>query len=571
MSAFLTNRTATVGIANLRSKTFHLPNRDDITLWTRGTSTGEQETRLQEAVNIIERYLNTCGLHCAPDKSELLVLGARTRGRPPSHDAPDPQVLLQGVPIPKVESLRILGVHMHKDGSGSATLPRLHNTAAQLTHLIRRVANRRNGLKEHDTLQMIQALLYSRITYGTPYLNLKTAEKQKLNLLIRKATKLALGLPTTASTDRLLRMGVHNSWEELAGAHLINQIERLKLTTTDRAVLRRTGYVTNPEHDDECKEKITSKLRECLQVLNIPRNMHPEHHRGRRLARVNAIRRKHRNDRQARYVDAAKYPGRNAFAISVTDHKSTTLALATILAKCADTAEEAAIALATHTSEHPIVVFTDSQAATRNYMKGRISIKAINILKRGDTPPPYTCIMWVPGHDGLEGNEVAHAAARASVNRASPHEIPGMSHPPKSAEETETIALTYQALLQHYRLGRRVYPPPHPKLTRNEGTDYRRLQSNTFTHGSLLHHFHPTLYSYTCPHCNVPDSLAHLLLQCKKTRETITAAQLAAPADAGQNLLAETWEAAISKPDLVDQRELVARARRAIQARGFLE
>nr|XP_054925839.1 uncharacterized protein LOC129384406 [Dermacentor andersoni] len=146
MSAFFTNRTATVGIANLRSKTFHLPNRDDITLWTRGTSTGEQETRLQEAVNIIERYLNTCGLHCAPDKSELLVLGACNRGRPPSHDAPDPQVLLQGVPIPKVDSLRILGVDIDKDGSGSATLPRLHNTVAQLTHLIRRVANRRNGL-----------------------------------------------------------------------------------------------------------------------------------------------------------------------------------------------------------------------------------------------------------------------------------------------------------------------------------------------------------------------------------------------------------------------------------------
>ncbi|XP_075539694.1 uncharacterized protein LOC142574518 [Dermacentor variabilis] len=220
MRAFLTSRTATVGIANLRSKTFHLPNKgtpqgsvvspllfnvallklprlldtvpgilhalyaDDITLWTRGTSTGEQEVRLQEAVNVIERYLNTCGLHCAPDKSEMLELGARTRGRPPSHDAPDPQVLLQGGPIPKVESLRVLGVHIHKDGSGSATLPRLHNTVAQPTHLIRRVANRHNRLKEHDTLQMVKALLYSRITYGTPYLNLKTAGKQKLNLLI---------------------------------------------------------------------------------------------------------------------------------------------------------------------------------------------------------------------------------------------------------------------------------------------------------------------------------------------------------------------------------------------------
>ncbi|KAH7984601.1 hypothetical protein HPB52_023075 [Rhipicephalus sanguineus] len=97
---------------------------------------GEQEDRLQEAVNIIERYLKTCGLQCAPEKSELLVLGARNPGRPQSYDAPDPQGFLQGIEIPQVDSLRVLELHIHKDGSSSATLSRLQNTVAQLTHLI---------------------------------------------------------------------------------------------------------------------------------------------------------------------------------------------------------------------------------------------------------------------------------------------------------------------------------------------------------------------------------------------------------------------------------------------------
>lgn len=185
--------------------------------------------------------------------------------------------------------------------TGPALLPYLGcRTVAQLTHLIRRVANCRSGFKEHDTLLMVQALLYSHITYGTPYLSLKTAEKQKLNLLIRKATKLALGLPPNASTDRLLRMGVHNTWEELAEAHLISQVERLKLSPPGRAVLQCTGYGTILEPDDEHKGKIRSQLRECLEVQRIPRNMQPEHHRGRRLARVNNVRDNHRNDPQAR-------------------------------------------------------------------------------------------------------------------------------------------------------------------------------------------------------------------------------------------------------------------------------
>ncbi|KAH6942792.1 hypothetical protein HPB50_010653 [Hyalomma asiaticum] len=109
-------------------------------------------------------------------ESEHLILKSRTRGRPAAYSEPDPNVTLSGKPIPKVETLRVLGLHIHKDGSGAATLPRLQRTLSQLTHLVRRIANRRSGLKEQDTLRVMQALLSSRITYGTPYLALKNAE-----------------------------------------------------------------------------------------------------------------------------------------------------------------------------------------------------------------------------------------------------------------------------------------------------------------------------------------------------------------------------------------------------------
>ncbi|KAH8009408.1 hypothetical protein HPB51_016687 [Rhipicephalus microplus] len=73
----------------------------------------------------------------------------------------------------------------------------------------------------------------------------------------------------------------------------------------------------------------------------------------------------------------------------------------------------------------------------------------------------------------------------------------------------------------------------------------------------------PTLHSYICPRCNVAHTLAHLLLQC----EVRVPRKQAAP-DAGQDLLSEAGEAAVSQPDLVEQRQVVVRARPAVQARG---
>ncbi|KAH6921327.1 hypothetical protein HPB50_027670 [Hyalomma asiaticum] len=83
--------------------------------------------RLQEAIDTIESYLQNCDLRCAPEKSEH-ILKSRTRGRPTAYSDPDPNVTLSGKPIPKVQTLRVLGLHIHKDGSGAATLPRLQRT-----------------------------------------------------------------------------------------------------------------------------------------------------------------------------------------------------------------------------------------------------------------------------------------------------------------------------------------------------------------------------------------------------------------------------------------------------------
>ncbi|KAL1414531.1 hypothetical protein MTO96_007321 [Rhipicephalus appendiculatus] len=167
------------------------------------------------------------------------------------------------------------------------------------------------------------------------------------------------------------------------------------------------------------------------------RNVHSKHHRGIELARVNAVRNNHRNDPHARREDAAKYPGHNDFAISVTFYKGTALASATILAKCADPSEEAATALASQASEDTTVVFTDLQTAACNNLKGRFSTRAIDIPKRSDTPLPYTCLEGIRG--GMHsGPRMREPALLARDPKYIPHDTGG---------QTESIPLTYHALL----------------------------------------------------------------------------------------------------------------------------
>lgn len=531
----------------------HALYADDLTIWTTGGSIGQQQDSLQEAINTTDSYLRVRGLSCAPEKSALLVLQKRTQGRK-RQPLPDPELSLHDTPILTTPTIRVLGLTIQSDGAGISTIHHLQGTLLQITHLIKRIANRRQGLKENDLVRLIQALLISRITYGTPYLALKNSEIKKLDIIIRQAYKLALGLPPTTSTAKFLQMGIHNTWDELREAHHINQIERLKLTHTGCHLLRRLGYQLPATHNP--RQRIPLELRNCISVAPIPKNMHPVHNQGRRQARVRMLRKILKVKPQGiRYVDAAKYHSKLAFAITTTDYQGTELTSATVFGQDSTTAEEIAIALAATTSQDIITVVTDSQAACRRYAAGYIDPLALRILQSIRNPPDLY-ILWTPGHESLEGNEAAHAAARAHIYRAFPSNTPA-----SPSEEYHSVPRRYKDILEHYRLERRTLPPPHEKLTKEEANTYRRLQTNTYPHGTLLHAIHPTSYSATCKYCPQPCTLYHMIWACANTPSL--------PPIPSPNH--EQWEGMLASPDPGDQLRLVERARQAATAQGLLD
>ncbi|CAN8002395.1 unnamed protein product [Ixodes pacificus] len=170
--------------------------------------------------------------------------------------------------------------------------------------------------------------------------------------------------------------------------------------------------------------------------------------------------------------------------------------------------------LAATTGDEYIIVLTDSQAACRNFLLGRISPAALKVLQNVRQLPELH-IVWTPGHESFEGNEAAHAAARAHTHRAVSQEGNDTQTP---CTFKPTPLQKYANILAHYRHERRQFPPPHPHLSRAEATAFRRLQTNSYSHGTLY-----------CTPCTPPSILLHA-----------TSAPSLAPCT--------TWSGSVSKP-----------------------
>ncbi|KAH6929808.1 hypothetical protein HPB50_005959 [Hyalomma asiaticum] len=110
--------------------------------------------------------------------------------------------------------MRILGLYVQSSSHNSVAIERLTLAVTQTTRLIARVSARKQGMKEKELLQLIHAFVISRLTYALPYLRLLSAEKERINRLIRKVYKTALGLTHSTSTSHLLSLGLHNTLDD---------------------------------------------------------------------------------------------------------------------------------------------------------------------------------------------------------------------------------------------------------------------------------------------------------------------------------------------------------------------
>nr|XP_050028077.1 uncharacterized protein LOC126523519 [Dermacentor andersoni] len=522
-----------IGVANRLERVAgvrHTIYADDVTLWVPGGSDGHIETTLQEAVNAIEEQLGGSGLVCSPAKSELLVIpptgaGRKRKNMEVEYERPNITVKTAlGQVILEVEKIRVLGLLIQRNRVNGETVNKLAAKAAAAMRLIKRVSNRRAGMKEESLTRLVQSFAVSHITYVAAFHNWRPSERNKIDATILKAYKAALGLLGSTSTEKFMALGVHNTLDEIAEAQRTAQLERLSETRTGRKILRDLGLEPR-EGEQQKDEPIPDSINRQLRVCPIPRNVNPEHNKERRLARARALVDLHAREEGAIYVDAAEYRGSSdAYAVvAVGASTGARKTAASVRTRQAHRAEEVAIALAV-SDPGCTTVLCDSRTAVKNYAKGRVCSEAARILRKAEDIGRTSAVVikWFPAHMGsdvsergnVNHNETANSAARGLTNRAAASTADSECWSRCSAKDKMT---SFNEIVKWYRLNRQTMPPPHPGLTRKEAVLYRQLQTGSLLTPVLAKHVCPSVYaSDVCRLCaKERATAAHILWDCR--------------------------------------------------------
>ncbi|KAH7953886.1 hypothetical protein HPB49_013370 [Dermacentor silvarum] len=109
----------------------------------------------------------------------------------------------------------------------------------------------------------------------------------------------------SSSTARLLNLGTHNTFKELAEATLIAQLTRLSGAAAGRTLLYQLGIapITHPTE----AVPLLLDLYSHLVIPPIPKIMHPEQDGKHRATRAKALHKQYGDSSEIAYVDVAAY------------------------------------------------------------------------------------------------------------------------------------------------------------------------------------------------------------------------------------------------------------------------
>lgn len=167
------------------------------------------------------------------------------------------------------------------------------------------------------------------------------------------------------------------------------------------------------------------------------------------------------------------------------------------------------------------IILSDSLSTIRSlqnfFNPGDIASKILNNLNLASGLGINIVIMWIPGHSGIIGNEIADEHASIAINNKDTVLINKMSFDDAKKLINERTKYKWQKIwnIQNTKLNeikRDIHRWINPNLNRKEDTVLNRLRSGhtRITHGFLMAREEPPI----CQTCGTLLTVKHLIADC---------------------------------------------------------
>ncbi|XP_040068051.1 uncharacterized protein LOC120841262 [Ixodes scapularis] len=354
------------------------------------------------------------------EKTKLLIFGRE-------RDNINPTLKFDELTIEKSDEHTILGIHVNTKLNPDKWIKRMRDTWRHGTSIIRRIANKHGGDGEGIARTIVQAALIPKVMYGGRFYRLTLNHWARLETLMNDARRCISGLPRQTRLEELHKCVPFPSLKELASTQEQAQRVKMQHTKQGREIAKLLGWKL--ENNTPIPDQLPPWERiDIAQSAPIPRKMNSDKNKERRRHKamkhaeeVKAI--IHCNDSHTIvcYPDASFSERGNAALAWYVENTKTTCTKHAPYCRTAQEAEITAIEEALNALGQEaqcgtsIIMFTDSQDAIRSLKTHQETGKAIrNItttaikLRMRDI---RASVRWIPGHEGIEGNEIANEAA----------------------------------------------------------------------------------------------------------------------------------------------------------------
>nr|WP_160869998.1 reverse transcriptase domain-containing protein [Pantoea sp. Taur] len=516
---------------------------DDLAIFYRSNDISCIKEKLQTSLNRINLWSHNSGLQFSTNKTKCVHF-SRRRNTPQS-----PELLLNGIALPYVTSCRFLGLEFDRRLSWEEHIRTLKEKCLGKLGILKVLSGTCWGADRTSMLKIYQALICSKIDYGSfIYGSARGHNLARLNSIHHTGIRIATGAFRTSPS---LSLCVESGLPPLSSRRnklVINYLSRLYPQTTHPA----HRYIFKHRFSTKFQQKINATLPlaervtfiinhlKSINVKTIENNTPPWTYKKPQLylqlsrsTKENTSTSDYRKrfekiisslpEHQLIFTDGSKSDSSTASAFVTSDstHKFKLHQLCSVY-----TAEVNAIAMALqHSMNLPIknvTLVSDSLSALKsleNMYSNHPGIQRILEIEKMMTENNKSIhYIWVPGHIGIKGNEMADKAAKDAL--ALPGRGKNLLTPSELARPLkERIYMEWQKIWEDSPpsklKGIKSSVKPWQTSIRGSRREEVVLTRLRIGHSKITHlHLITKEEPPRCEYCNNSLTVAHIFEQC---------------------------------------------------------